>query len=129
MTSLVWSRTRFSLLANLMTWWLLGRCQQRLIKNGITKEDTSPGTQRLPRKGDCEAKSEGEGRREATRRGRDTDPVVRGVSWYAVEFSFLSDQSPALQEIHIPLTKTSGKLDAAEDNERKRKRSGCTEER
>jgi len=39
-----------------MTQRLLG-CQQRLIKNGITKEDAL-STQRLPRKGDREAKSE-----------------------------------------------------------------------
>lgn len=30
----------------------------------------------------------------------------------AVEFSFLSDQSPALQEVHIPPTETSSELEA-----------------
>lgn len=41
------------------------------------------------------------------------------VSWYAVEFSFLSDQSPVLQEIHIPPYRNEqSELEAAEERRR-----------
>lgn len=51
-----------------------------------------------------------------------------------VEFSFLSDQSPVLQEIHIPPYRNeqrvrSGAEERKGDNERKRKRSGSEERR
>jgi len=45
-----------------------------------------------------------------------------------MEFSFLSDQSPALQEIHIPPTERQVRS-SGEEKETMRENEGCAKER
>jgi len=62
-------------------------------------------------------------RRETARgRRRDRDAEGPPIPRHAVRLSFLSDQSPALQEVRIPPTETSSKFEAAERRRRRRRR-------
>jgi hypothetical protein len=75
------------------------------------QEEVITGLQRVERK-----KGDGEG--EKKRSGAEGPPIPR----HAVRLSFLSDQSPALQEVRIPPTETSSKFEAAERRRRRRRR-------